>query len=126
MLRDVSGGKNIILITDGKTTYNKLMDDTRESARSAASRGVKVYVAGVGKNRNDIFLTDVASLGDGIYFPVDASNKLKIIFGEPESKEDTEFLNKLVLLDTTHFITYNQSLDAVISGYNYIIPKPSL
>jgi len=125
MLRDVSGGKNIILITDGKTTYRKLMDDTRDSARQAAARGIKVYVAGVGNNRNDKFLTDVAILGEGIYFPVDASNRLKIIFGEPEEKEDAEFLNKLVLLDTTHFITFNRTLDAVVSGYNYVIPKPS-
>ena len=125
MLRDVSGGKNIILITDGKTTYNKLMDQTRESARQAASRGMKVYAAGVGDRRNDGFLTDIAIFGEGIYFPVDASNRLKIIFGEPEEKEDTEFLNKLVLLDTTHFITFNRSLDAVVSGYNYVIPKSS-
>jgi uncharacterized membrane protein len=125
LLRSMSGGKNIILITDGKTTYNKLMDNTINSARDAASRGIKVYVVGVGNNRNDKFLADVARFGEGIYFPVDASNKLKIIFGEPESKDDIDYLNKLVLLDTTHFITYNQSLDAVVSGYNYVIPKPS-
>ncbi|MCH8329435.1 MAG: VWA domain-containing protein, partial [Nanoarchaeota archaeon] len=75
MLRSVPGGKNIILITDGKTTYDKLMDNTRESARQAAARGIKVYVAGVGDRRNDDFLTHVAALGEGIYFPVDASNK---------------------------------------------------
>jgi len=125
MLRSVSGSKNIILITDGKTTYSKLMADTKESARKAASRGIKVYVAGVGDNRNDDFLNIVSIMGEGIYFPVDSSNKLKILFGEPESKDDTDFLNKLILLDTTHFITYNQSLDAIVSGYNYIIPKPS-
>ena len=123
MLRNVAGGKNIILITDGKTTYDKLMDDTKESARQAAARGIKIYVAGVGEGRNDEFLTKVAELGEGIYFPVDASNKLKILFGEPEDKEDKEFLNTLVLLDTTHFITFNQSLDVVVSGYNYVIPK---
>jgi uncharacterized membrane protein len=125
MLRNVAGGKNIVLITDGKTTYNKLMEDTKEAAREAAARGIKVYVAGVGDRRNDVFLTEVATLGGGIYFPVDSSNKLKVLFGDPESKEDKEFLNKLVLLDTTHFITFNQSLDVVVSGYNYIIPKPS-
>ncbi|MBU3896297.1 VWA domain-containing protein, partial [Patescibacteria group bacterium] len=125
MLRNVAGGKNIILITDGKTTYNKLMSDTKESALQASARGIKVYVVGVGENRNDEFLTSVATLGEGIYFPVDASNKLKILFGEPESKDDKEYLNKLVLLDTTHFITFNQSLDVVVSGYNYIIPKPA-
>jgi len=123
MLRSVSGGKNIILITDGKTTYKKLMDNTLESARQAAARGIKVYVAGVGNNRNDDFLTHLTVLGEGIYFPVDSSNKLKILFGEPDDKDDTDFLNKLVLLDTTHFITFNQSLDVVVSGYNYVIPK---
>jgi len=123
MLRSVSGGKNIILITDGKTTYNKMMDNTLESARQAAARGIKVYVAGVGDKRNDDFLTHAATLGEGIYFPVDASNKLKIIFGEPESKEDKDYLNKLVLLDTTHFITFNRTLNVVVSGYNYVIPK---
>jgi len=125
MLRSVAGGKNIILISDGKTTYNKLMDDTRIAARQAATRGIKVFVAGVGDRRNDEFLSEVATLGEGIYFPVDASNKLKILFGEPESKDDKDFLNKLVLLDTTHFITFNQTLDVVVSGYNYIIPKPA-
>ncbi len=88
MLRTVAGGKNIILITDGKTTYEKLMSDTKKSAEDAASRGIKIYVAGVGYMRNDDFLTEVADLGEGIYFPVDASNKLKILFGEPETKDD--------------------------------------
>lgn len=123
MLRSVSGGKNIILISDGKTTYQKLMDDTREAAKQAAARGIKVYVAGVGENRNDALLADVATLGEGIYFPVDSSNKLKVLFGEAEGKDETEFLNRIILLDTTHFITFNQSLDAVITGYNYVIPK---
>ena len=125
LLRSVSGGKNIILITDGKTTYSKLMLDTKESARQAAARGIKVYVAGVGNNRNDEFLKEVAAFGEGIYFPVDASNKLKILFGEPEGKDEQDYLNRLVMLDTTHFITFNQSLDAVVSGYNYAIPKPA-
>ncbi|MBI2651383.1 VWA domain-containing protein [Candidatus Woesearchaeota archaeon] len=125
MLTGASGGKNIILITDGKTTFQKLMDDTKESAKEAAARGMRIYVAGVGERRNDVFLDEVAHLGEGTYFPVDASNKLKILFGEPESKEEKEFFNRLVLLDTTHFITYNQSIDAVISGYNYVVPKPA-
>ncbi len=123
MLRSVSGGKNIILISDGKTTYQKLMDDTKEAARQAAARGIKIYVAGVGANRNDAFLTEVANLGEGIYFPVDSSKKLKVLFGETEGKDEKDYLNRLVLLDTTHFITFNQSIDAVVSGYNYVIPK---
>lgn len=127
MLRDVAGGKNVILLSDGRGINRRPKDEVLEAVRQANARGIKIYVAGVGatSEQDRGFLTDIAIFGEGIYFPVDASKRLKIIFGEPEEKEDTEFLNKLVLLDTTHFITFNQSLDAVVSGYNYAIPKPS-
>jgi len=127
MLRSVSGGKNIILISDGRGLTPFAKTEKKQAARQAADRGIKIYVAGVGATdeQDYTFLSDIATIGDGTYFPVDASNRLKILFGEPESKDDKEYLNRLVLLDTTHFITYNQSLDSVVSGYNYVIPKPA-
>ena len=127
MLRSVGGGKNIILLSDGRGINPAPQEEVKETMRQANARGIKAYVAGIGASddQDHSFLADIASIGGGIYFPIDASNKLKIIFGEPESKDDKEFLNRLVLLDTTHFITYNQSLDVVVSGYNYVIPKPS-
>lgn len=124
MLRDVGGGKNIILITDGKTTYEGLRKWTRDAVSNAASRGIKTYVVGVGEGRDDVFLTELSLLGNGIYFPADATNRIKILFGEP-TDEEKEFFNKLVILESTHFITYNVNLDAVISGYNFVIPKPA-
>jgi len=124
MLRDVGGGKNIILITDGKTTYEGLRQWTRDAVTSAAAGGTKLYVVGVGEGRDDAFLTELASLGNGIYFPADSSNRLRILFGEPTDQEK-EFLNKLVILESTHFITADLGLDAVVSGYNFVIPKPA-
>ncbi|MBW2976556.1 VWA domain-containing protein [Candidatus Woesearchaeota archaeon] len=125
MLRSVTGGKNVILLSDGRGIAERPKEEVKEAVRQANARGIKFYVAGVGASdeQDYTFLSDIAQLGGGVYFPVDASNKLKILFGEPEGKDEKEFLNKLVLLDTTHFITYNQSLDVVVSGYNYAIPK---
>ena len=127
LLRSVGGSKNVIILSDGRGLTPSAQNQVLDSARNAASRGIKIYVAGVGATdeQDNKFLSDISTIGDGIYFPLDASNKLSIIFGEPEGKDEKEFLNKLVLLDTTHFITYNQSLDVVVSGYNYVIPKPA-
>lgn len=127
ILRDVAGGKNVILLSDGRGIATRPKEEVKEAVRQANARGIKVYVAGVGASddQDHVFLQDIATIGEGFYWPIDASNKLNIIFGEPESKEDKEFLNKLVLLDTTHFITFNQTLDVVVSGYNYVIPKPA-
>ena len=127
MLRNVAGGKNVIIISDGRGLAPAPQKQVLESMRNAASRGVKAYVAGVGvqDDQEFDFLSDLAQTGSGTYFPLDASQKLEILFGDTESKDEQNFLNKLVLLDTTHFITYNQSLDAIVSGYNYLIPKPA-
>ncbi len=127
MLRDVSGAKNIIVISDGRGLAPRPQLEVLDSISNARSSGVKTYAVGVGAETEQAsdFLIDIANTGGGIYFPVNAQNKLKIIFGEPEGKDEQESLNSLVLLDTTHFITFNQSIDAIISGYNYMIPKPS-
>ena len=127
ILRSVAGSKNIILLSDGRGIADRPKEEVKEAAKQANERGIKIYVAGVGATdeQDYSFLSEIAEVGEGTYFPVDASNKLKILFGEPEEKEDREYLNKLVLLDTTHFITYNQTLDVIVSGYNYVIPKPA-
>ena len=124
MLRQASGSKNIILITDGKTTYDPLKEWTLDAVIDLANKGVKTYVVGVGERRDDEFLTNLATAGNGIYFPADASNKMKIIFGEASKKKEAEFYNNLIILESTHFITYNTSLNAIVNGYNLVIPKP--
>lgn len=123
MLMEVGGGKNIILISDGRGLFKGPMLNAKNAVRQASGRAIKTYVVGVGtkEKQETEFLSDMAIIGNGQYFPVNAQNSLKILFGEPD-KDDDEYFNQLFVLDTVHFITYNLELDAVISGYNYVIP----
>ena len=132
MLSKVGGSKNIIFISDGKTTYNKLREDTLDTVRTVNSLGTKVFVVGVGTDTdaiasdNNLFLGNIAALGEGIYYKADASNKLKIQFGDKDTTKGEEFYNTLVPIDTTHFITLAMDdVQATISGYNYAVPKPA-
>lgn len=125
LLKDVGGSKNIIFLSDGYTTYQKLRENTLSDARNIYARGVKIYTVGVGATRDNLFLDNIARLGGGIYFPADASNKLKVLFGEPDTSEEPDFYNSLLTLDSTHFITQGFEPSATISGYNYVVPKPS-
>lgn len=124
MLMGASGGRNIILISDGRGLFTGPMLDAKNAVRQASARAVKTYVVGVGtkEKQETEFLSDMAAIGQGFYFPANAQNSLKILFGEPD-KEEEEYFNQLAVLDSVHFITSDLELDAVISGYNYVIPK---
>ena len=132
MLSKVGGSKNIIFISDGKTTYNKLREETLDVVRNVNAKGVKVYTVGVGTDtdnssfENNLFLENMAKLGEGIYFKADASNKLKVLFGDRDETKGEEFYNTLIPIDTTHFITLAlDEMHATVSGYNYAVPKPA-
>src|SRR3989344_7910263 len=131
MLSKVGGSKNIIFISDGKTTYNKLKEDTLSTARTINSLGTKIFVVGVGTETDDLatdnnlFLANIAALGEGIYYKSDASNKLKVQFADKDETKGEEFYNTLVPIDTTHFITLGlDDMQSTISGYNFGVPKP--
>ncbi len=132
MLNTAGGSKNIIFISDGKTTYNKLKEDTLDTVKRVNALGVKVFVVGVGTETdsladdNNLFLANIAVLGEGFYYKTDASNKLKVQFADKDETKGEEFYNTLIPLDTTHFITLGlDDLQATISGYNYAVPKPA-
>ncbi|HLG24839.1 MAG TPA: VWA domain-containing protein, partial [Candidatus Nanoarchaeia archaeon] len=132
LLSNLGGGKNIIFISDGKTTYQQLREDTFNVVRTVNAKGAKVFTVGVGTDTdsmstdNNLFLDNIARLGEGIYFKADASNKLKVQFGDKADKEGEEFFNSLIPIDTTHFITFGMDgIRATISGYNYAVPKPA-
>ncbi len=132
LLSKAGGSKNIIFISDGKTTYQKLREDTLNVVRNVNAKGVKVFVVGVGTETdsleidNNLFLGNIAALGEGIYYKADASNKLKIQFGDKDETKGEEYYNTLVPIDTTHFITLGMDeMHATISGYNYGVPKPA-
>lgn len=132
LLKKTGGSKNIIFISDGKTTYQKLRGDTLDAVRNVNALGVKIFVVGVGTEtdslgtNNNLFLGNIAVLGEGIYYKADASNKLKVQFGDKDESQGEEFYNTLVPIDTTHFITLGMDdMQATISGYNYGVPKPA-
>ena len=132
LLSKAGGSKNIIFISDGKTTYQKLRDDTLETVRKVNALGVKVFAVGVGTETdslatdNNLFLANMAALGEGNYYRADETNRLNIIFGDKDETKGEEFYNTLVPIDTTHFITLAlDDMHATISGYNYAVPKPA-
>ncbi|MEK6891999.1 MAG: VWA domain-containing protein, partial [Nanoarchaeota archaeon] len=123
LLSKAGGGKNIIFISDGKTTYNQLRQTTLDIVRSVNAQGVKVFTVGVGTDMedsssdNDLFLDNMARVGEGIYFKADASNKLKVQFGDKDETKGEEFYNTLIPIDTSHFITLAMDeMHATISG----------
>jgi len=132
MLSKVGGSKNIIFISDGKTTNDRLREDTLDIVRTVNSKGTKVFTVGVGTDtdalstENNLFLANMAALGEGIYYKTDASNKLKVQFADKDETKGEEFYNTLVPIDTTHFITLAlDNMHATVSGYNYAVPKPA-
>ncbi|HLC61640.1 MAG TPA: VWA domain-containing protein [Candidatus Nanoarchaeia archaeon] len=132
LLGKVGGSKNIIFISDGKTTYKQLRENTLNIVRSVNAQGVKIFTVGVGTDTdvlssdNNLFLDNIARLGEGIYFKTDASNKLKVQFGDKDETKGEEFYNTLIPIDTSHFITLAMDdMHATISGYNYMVPKPA-
>ncbi|MBI4141668.1 VWA domain-containing protein, partial [Candidatus Woesearchaeota archaeon] len=123
LLSKVGGSKNIIFISDGKTTYNKLREDTLNVVRTVNAKGVKVFAVGVGTETdslatdNNLFLGNVAALGEGVYYKADAANKIKVQFGDQDETKGEEFYNTLVPIDTTHFITLGlDDMHATVSG----------
>jgi len=132
LLSTVGGSKNIIFVSDGKTTYQQLRDNTLDLVRTVNAKGTKVFVVGVGTETdslatdNNLFLANMAALGEGVYYKADAGNKLKVQFADKDESKGEEFYNTLVPIDTTHFITLGlDNMHATVSGYNYAVPKPS-
>ncbi len=120
MLANAKGSKNIILISDGLTM------DPGASLREvvAAERlGIKTYTVGVGQDTYEFFMKEASRLGGGIYFRPEQSERLKILFGEPE--EDDKEKKALVILNNNHFITEDLTLTGELTGHNSVVPKSS-
>jgi len=120
LLLSGEGSKNIILISDGVT-----MDPELAVQRTAGSRlgGIVTYSVGVGEDTDEEFMRAIANIGRGIYFKPDESQRLKIIFGEPE--DDDEESKNLFVLNNHHFITKDLELSGQVTGYNQVVPKSS-
>lgn len=119
MLLETKGDKNIILISDGMDPYFHL---TADFLKEACTGSLKIYTVGVGEDTEVKVMGRIAELCNGVYFQADASNKIKILFGE----SDDDFLETdyaLAILNANHFITQGASIDATVAGYNDVVPK---
>jgi uncharacterized membrane protein len=122
LLRGQTGSKNVIFISDGYTWNNLLRQQAEDVAQAMKGYGMKLYVIGTGRNLDEAFLRQLTLNGGGIYFNADTSNRLKILFGEAEKKElGTAF--SLFVIDPYHFITEELEVDAVLYGFNQVVPK---
>ena len=139
MLEGVSGGKNIIFVSDGRSGG---IGYARSLAAAAQTAGIKIYGVGVGDRnqcirrnaRGDCILQpsemygpdaikSIAIAGGGAYFTGEKTpQKVKVLFGGGEEDKDKDAYTATVL-DESHFITENLELSAQVSGFNNVIPK---
>lgn len=120
MLQNAVGSKSIILISDGRMLHE---EKAHSAAFLAADQGVKIYAVGVGANTDEQLMGQLARLTHGTYFRASNVNRLKLLFGDPESLQADSGARYAKILDSNHFITENVELDAEIGGFNYVVPK---
>lgn len=120
ILEEMAGGKNIILISDGKTQAEAA---TVEAAKLAQNLGIKVYTVGVGPTTNEQLMQQVAEVANGIYFRATESSRLKILFGDLDEQEQKSNKMSFEILDSNHFITAGVEPKAFVYGFNNVKPK---
>ena len=120
MLEEMAGGKNIILISDGKTQAEAA---ATEAAKLAQTMGIKIYTVGVGPTTNEVLMQEIAQIANGIYFKATESSRLKILFGDLDEEEQKSNKMNLIILDSNHFITAGIDPKAFIYGFNSAVPK---
>jgi uncharacterized membrane protein len=115
------GSKNVILISDGVDAIPSLSLDL---AKEFADKNIKLFTVGVGEATNRAFLQTLAVETGAQYFEPSQTQKLKILFGKREEMPQQE-TQSLVLFNTDHFITSGLSLNADVTGFNYVVKKAS-
>ncbi len=119
MLSSVSGDKNIILISDGKTQG---YDEALRAAARAADAGVRIYTIGVGGRTNDDVMQRIADYGHGAYFKAAEKERIKLLFGDPD--DSGAAVQHLTVLNEHHFITQDLGdISAAVYGFNTVVPK---
>lgn len=138
MLKDKSGDKTIILLTNGRFSAGlgagadvPAKANTLAVVQNAYRRyGIKTQTLGVGstdvsefaRKVDEAFLKDVAVAGDSTYDRATNMASLMVKYGDPEEKGFGDSFS-LVPLSLTHFITRDVELDAILNGYNEVAPK---
>ena len=67
-------------------------------------------------------MTTIADITSGIYFRVEEQEKLRLLFGENKPAKDQNKFS-LVILNSNHFITQDIKPEAIVYGFNQVVPK---
>ncbi len=118
LLKDKSGGKNIILITDGTT-----QGEVYGAVNLANSSGVKIYSVAVSNNPNEVLLKSISDSTGGKYYWAGQSHQLSFVFGDPEKGNGKS--SEIDIYDGSHFITEDLLINARVHGTNKVLPKDS-
>ncbi len=134
MLESAQGGKNLLLISDGKSGGFGLSTSLIKQARE---NGIKVYSISVGDLREEEetqiaqfslygekYLRMMSEQAGGIYFRGnEAPQRINILFGDPKKSPENRKEFPLVILDKYHFITTDLEINPKVYGYNQALPK---
>ncbi|MBT3262066.1 VWA domain-containing protein [Candidatus Woesearchaeota archaeon] len=116
MLKSLSGGKNIILFSDGSS-----QGETSGAINYAIQNNVKIYSVGIGTNPNNVLLKSISNLTGGTYYWAGQSHQLALVFGDPAGTSSGE--GKVKIFDDSHFITEGLFPIENIYGMNKVLPK---
>lgn len=112
ILRNGENDGNIILISEGETTYSGVHGNTTEVARSLDARLITV---GVGENPGEDFLRDIARETEGgFYLDGSESGKLGFTF---KGGGATSTARRLIIIDDSHYITNGLNPDTSTTGF---------
>ena len=138
LLEPISGSKNIILISDGKSGG---IGEANKLAERAKEGGITFYGIGVGEacirydksNNCKEWSTEmnginavkgIARSAGGTYFHGEQTpQRIKLLFGDPDKSQDKDAFG-LQIKDKSHFITQPlQTLNGKVTGFNTVLPK---
>lgn len=122
LLQDFSGSRFVIVISDGVIGRRDKIEPTLEQAKSMSRKGIKVYSVGVGFDTDEDFMSQLAYMGNGVYFRPEAYERLRIEF-ESRGKEEKEYYS-VSIYNKYHFITEDLDLEKIsIKKFNGVTEK---
>ncbi len=125
VLSNVSGVRHIIFISDGEGSGGRTHDENAfKLAESMAKKGVFIHTIAVGKSPIGLpFLRKIALIGNGQPMTPDTFQTLVLVFNRPEKPPSG--ISQLIMSDKEHFITKPINIDARVTGFNEVYPKPT-
>ena len=132
-LSDGEGELDVVIVSDGG--IEQRYEEALQVATALNGAGVKLYYVHIKSKApsqydkfGNAFAKQLMDEVGGLYFPMQAGERVNLVFDELEQPETNESIDysafPLVKYNPTHFITKNVNISANITGYNDVTPKP--